>query len=367
MIYEQLCDEELEIYARQIVLQDIGYQGQLKLRNSRACIVGMGGLGNLIASKLVGMGIGFLRMVDRDIVSRSDLHRQNLYDVDALGEPKVEVARRKLNRLNPDVALDPCPESLNSLNADVLLHDVDVVLDGLDRPEPRYLVNRATQGRKIPYVFGAAIQTLGNVTTLVPGQTLCLECFMPGLKEDDLPKCGVVGVHPSSLGIVTAIQCAEAVRLLIGQEPCLLNKLFYLDLSGMMFRTLELSPREDCPVCGARPEGSPEPIEDKFYEETCARDGRRNFVLSPRGRVEIDLDQLGAVLRERGFSIKTAGELGIAFGQPRGITASILKSGTMILQTPSSLQDDLKADVLEDYRSILVEGLGLSPDLVPEK
>jgi len=114
---KELSNKEMETYSRQIVLADIGYDGQLKLRNARACLIGVGGLGAPVATKLVGMGIGTLRIVDRDIVSRSDLHRQHLYDADCLGLPKVEIARQKLNKLNPDVKIDPIPESLNSYNA----------------------------------------------------------------------------------------------------------------------------------------------------------------------------------------------------------------------------------------------------------
>ncbi|MBT8369550.1 MAG: ThiF family adenylyltransferase, partial [Deltaproteobacteria bacterium] len=102
----ELTDEELDIYSRQIVLADIGYDGQLKLRNAKVCLVGLGGLGSPVALKLAGMGIGYLRMIDRDIASRSDLHRQHLYDADSIGLPKVEVAFQKLSRLNPDVTLD---------------------------------------------------------------------------------------------------------------------------------------------------------------------------------------------------------------------------------------------------------------------
>ena len=178
----ELTDEELETYSRQIVLADIGYDGQLKLRNARVCLVGVGGLGSPVALKLVGMGIGFLRVVDRDIVSRSDLHRQYIYDTDSIGIPKVEVLLKKLSRLNPDVTIDPVPESLNSINAEELLADMDVIIDGLDRPEPRYIVNRTCNRLKIPYVFGAAIEAFGNVSTIIPGQTFCLECFM-GMKK----------------------------------------------------------------------------------------------------------------------------------------------------------------------------------------
>ncbi len=366
MTIQGLSDDELEIYARQIVLDEIGYDGQVKLKNARACIIGLGGLGSMIAPKLVGMGIGYLRIVDRDIVSRSDLHRQHLYDADSLGRPKVEVAFQKLSRLNPDVTIDPFPESLNSTNVDEVIGGMDIVLDGLDRPEPRYLINRVCFKSNIPYIFGAAIQTLGNVSTIVPGRSLCLECFMGGLKEDDLPKCGVVGVHPSVLGIVTAVQVFEAVRLLVGREPTLLNKLFYIDLGDMKFHTLKLSAREDCQVCGAHPKRAPDPIEDKFFEETCARDGRRNFVISPKKRIEIDLEKVPMILDEKGFPLQSSGLLGITFEQTDNITTSLLKSGVMIVQTPPGLTRDMKKDVLETYEAILVDGLGLSRDILPE-
>jgi adenylyltransferase/sulfurtransferase len=243
---------------------------------------------------------------------------------------------------------------------------MDVVLDGLDRPEPRYLVNRTCNELKIPYVFGAAIEAFGNLTTIVPGQTICLECFMPGLKDDDLPKCGVVGVHPSVLGLVTALQVSEAVRLLIGQEPKLSNKLFYIDLREMEFNTFNMKKREDCAVCGARPGSSPEPLEEKFFEETCARDGRRNLMISPKERVDIDLEELRLVLSQRGFQVKTVGIFGITFEQSKYIQTSILKSGTMIVQTSPVLKGDPKKKVVETYKSILIDGLGLAPSILPE-
>ena len=366
MTIQDLSDAELEIYARQIVLDEIGYDGQVKLRNARACIIGMGGLGSMIAPKLVGMGVGTLRIVDRDIVSRSDLHRQHLYDADSLGRPKVEVAFQKLSRLNPDVTVAPFPESLNSTNAHDVIGGMDIVLDGLDRPEPRYLINRTCLKLNIPYVFGAAIQTLGNVSTIVPGRSLCLECFMGGLKDDDLPKCGVVGVHPSVLGIVTAVQVFEAVRLLTGREPALLNKLFYIDLGDMKFHTLKLSVREDCPVCGSQPNQVQPPLEDKFFEETCARDGRRNFVISPRKRFEIELANIPPILDKKGYPIQSSGLLGITFEQPGHVTTSLLKSGVMIVQTPPGLTKDMKEEVMETYEALLVDGLGLSRDILPE-
>ena len=189
---------------------------------------------------------------------------------------------------------------------------------------------------------------------------------MPGLKEDDLPKCGVVGVHPSILGIVTAVQVLEAVRLLVGQEPKLRNKLLYIDLGDMKFHMINISPLENCPVCGVSPAGLPEPIEDKFFEETCARDGQRNFVISPKGRIEINLDELKATLVKKGFQIKKTGTLGIAFEQSDDISTSILKSGVMIVQSSPKLNHNLKDDVLETYRSILIDGMGLPKTILSD-
>jgi adenylyltransferase/sulfurtransferase len=362
---QELADAELNTYARQIVLSDIGYEGQLKLRNAKACIIGLGGLGSLIATKLVGMGIGELRIVDRDIVFRSDLHRQHLYDVDSVGLAKVEVAFQKLSRINPDVELVVFPESLTSYNATEIIAGADVVLDGLDRPEPRYIVNRTCNHYKIPYIYGAAIETFGNVSTIVPGQSLCLECFMPGLTEDDLPKCGVVGVHPSILGMVTSIQVFEAVSLLIGKKPQLLNKLLYFDLSQMALEIFSLSARKNCPICGNMPKSDPEPLVEKLVEESCSRDGQRNFVVSPRERIDIDLNQLGDLLKERGFPIITVGTYSISFEQSEEVTTSILKSGVMIVKTSPELVGYQKEDLLETYRSILIDGLGLPATILP--
>jgi adenylyltransferase/sulfurtransferase len=363
---KELTDKELETYSRQIVLADIGYDGQLKLRNARACLIGVGGLGSPIATQLVGMGIGYLRIVDRDIVSRSDLHRQHLYDADSVGLPKVEIAQQKLGKLNPDVKVDPVPESLNSINAEELIGGMDVVIDGLDRPEPRYLVNRVCNKFKIPYVFGAAIEAFGNTSTIMPGQTFCLECFMPGLKDEDLPVCGVVGVHPSVIGMVSSVQVCEAVRLIIGQKPKLYNRLLYIDLREFEFNILEMESVESCRVCGIKPDGAPQEIADRLFEETCARDGRRNFVLSPRRRINIDLDKLGKLLKKRRFTIQSTGRLGTTFKPSEDIQACMLKSGIMIAQTPPEMQANIKDRVCDTYRSILVDGLGFSLDIMPQ-
>ncbi|MFQ5721451.1 MAG: ThiF family adenylyltransferase [Candidatus Aminicenantales bacterium] len=364
---KKLTPQELETYSRQIVLDDIGYDGQLKLRQAKVCLIGVGGLGSVSALQLTAMGIGYLRLVDRDIVSRSDLHRQYLYDVESLGLAKVEVACQKLSRLNPDVRLDPIPEALNSTNAGDLMAGMDAVIDGLDRPEPRYIINRTCLKLKIPYVFGSAIEAFGNASTMLPGQTFCLECFMPGLKDEDLPSCGVVGVHPSIVGVIASIQVSEAVRLITGRKPKLFNKLLYADLRQMEFTLLDIQASDSCKICGSKPAGPPEKVADKYFEETCARDGRRTFILSPKERLEIDIGRLKEIIKNQELQIKKEGKLGIAWEKSSYITASILKSGIMIVQTAAHIGPDIKDEIFKTYRSILVDGLGVPDYILPDK
>lgn len=362
----QLSDSDLDTYARQIVLADIGYDGQLALRNSGVCLVGVGGLGSPAALKLAGMGVGRLRLVDRDIVSRSDLHRQYLYDAEAVGRPKVEVAAEKLKRLNPDVTLEPVAESLNSNNVADLFSGVDLVVDGLDRPEPRYLVNRTCREMNLPYVFGAAVSTYGNASTFVPGKSLCLECFMSGIGDDDLPSCGIVGVHPAVLGIVAAVQVSEAVRVLTGRKPALLGKILYVDLSELSFNLLDVPAERECTVCGELSSRKPFQVKDRFFEETCARDGRRNFIITPKQRIRIELTELAPVIEKTGAKIKFVGEKGITFTYLEDLTACVLDSGTLIAQTPPHMEKGYQAGVFSIYRKLMVDGLSLPPDLIPE-
>lgn len=365
-MYSDLSDRELDIYSRQVALDDIGYEGQLRLRNSEVSIIGLGGLGSLIAQKCAGMGIGKIRLIDRDVVSRSDLHRQYLYSVDSIGLPKVEIAAKKLQELNPDVEILTFPESLNERNIDKLIKGVDVVLDGLDGPESRYIVNRICVRLNIPYIFGAAIQEFGNLSPIIPGQTFCLECFMPGLKDDDLPKCAVVGVHPSAIGIITSLQVYEAIRILTGKEPILKNKLFYLDLREMTFQTFHIDRSDRCNVCGSHPEGAPAPIQERLIQETCSRDGRRNFVILPVNEITLDIDQLCKIIKDREYKIKNQGELGIAYESPLGMRFSLLESGVLIVQIPPGFGESPLKDVLNEYRYIIVDCMGFAPEVVPD-
>ena len=148
--------KELDYYSRQMVLAEIGVTGQRRLKKARVCVVGLGGLGSPLSMQLASMGVGHLRLVDRDVVEMSNLQRQHLYSVDVVGYPKVEAAASRLRSLNPHIEMEPLPLSLNPNNAEKTLSGVDVVGDGLDRMAPRYVLNRACVKLGIPYVFARA-------------------------------------------------------------------------------------------------------------------------------------------------------------------------------------------------------------------
>ncbi|MCK5402901.1 HesA/MoeB/ThiF family protein [Candidatus Bathyarchaeota archaeon] len=349
-----LSDDELERYSRQIVFSDIGYTGQLKLRNAKVCIIGVGGLGCPIATQLTAMGVGYLRLVDRDVVEQSNLHRQYLYDMKSLGYPKVEVAAKKLKALNPDVEIETLSMSLNVDNAVEIIKGVDIVIDGLDSMETRYAINRACVKLKIPYVFGAAIMNYGNLSTIIPGETPCLECFFPDIKDETLPTCGTAGVHPSVLGIVSSLQVSEATKIIVGRKPNLIDKLLIVDLEKTSLQELDITRMENCPVCGIKPGKDPQQLKRKFVEETCGRSGKRTFVIVPKENLELNIKKLYRFLKKRGADISVNADLGLTFLYDQNVYSSILKSGVMIVKGLSGEKDAIKI-----YSNIIKDGLNI--------
>jgi len=347
---KDLSEEELEYYSRQIVLKEIGYSGQLKLKNAKACVIGLGGLGSPVATQLTAMGVGYLRLVDRDVVERSNLQRQHLYTMDFLGHPKVEVAAKRLGWLNPNVDIEPIPLSLNSDNAEEIIKGIDVVVDGLDRISPRYALNRACVKLGVPYVFGAAVMTYGNASTIIPGETPCLECFYGNLDDESLPTCSVAGVHPSILSLIASIEVSEATRIFLGETPRLANKLLHCDIETMTFEEVKVSQAENCPVCGSKPIGPPTPLSQEVIEEICGRGGKRTFIITPKKNLELNTESVRKFLAARGFNVDVNAKIGVTFNYDPRFTASILKSGIMIIEGP-----DDKEEAFNFYRKMVVD------------
>jgi molybdopterin/thiamine biosynthesis adenylyltransferase len=325
-----LSDEETEFYSRQIVLPYIGHEGQLRLRSARVCVAGVGGLGSAAATQLAALGVGHLRLVDYDVVELSNLHRQHLYDVNAIGYPKVEVAASRLHDLNPNVHIEPLPLAIAAHNAEEMVRDMDVVVDGLDSMLPRYAINRACLDLAVPYVFGAAVSMYGNVSTLLPQKTACLECFQ-GSVDDAVPSCSVLGVHPSIVNLIASIEVAEATRVLLGHEPRLANKLLHCDIEALEFEKVALSRNPSCAACG------PEVLtlttqEHMLVTELCARGGRRVFSIIPPRDLSLDMEQVHALVRQRDFQVTVRAGLGITFQWTPTGKASLLSSGVMIVE-----------------------------------
>ncbi|MCW4032149.1 MAG: HesA/MoeB/ThiF family protein [Candidatus Bathyarchaeota archaeon] len=353
-IDKEFSDKEIEYYSRQIVLKDIGYAGQLKLKNAKVCVVGLGGLGCPIATQLTAMGVGYLWLIDRDVIELSNLQRQHLYGPKFVGYPKVEVAAKRLEELNPYIDIEPLPISLNERNAEKFLKGMDVVIDGLDRMDVRYAVNRACIKLKIPYIFGAAITTFGSTSTIIPNKTPCLECFYGNINDEKLPKCSTVGVHPSVIATIASIEVAEAIRIILGQKPKLMNKLFYCDIESLAFDELNISRIESCPVCGRKTKGTLFSIKHELIEEICGRGGKRSFMIVPKENLDLPLKRLIRFLADNELKIKIKAKLGITFKFDDRITASLLKSGVAIIEGV-----DNKNKALDLYEKVVINGLGI--------
>ncbi len=236
-------------YSRFVVLRDVGPKGFQKIRNAKVAVIGIGGLGSISSTKLVTLGIGSLRMIDPDTVDATNLQRQFLYREKDVGNPKVHLAARRLQPLNPNVKIEPIKQRLTADTVDELIKGVEVVVDGLDRFAPRYLLNQACCRQGIPYVFAGALGATGNISTILPGKTACLECIYGGVDDAQQPTCETIGVYPTLLGVVANIQVHEALHLILGLPPRLAGHILFIDLNELRFDQFPIARHDDCPVC----------------------------------------------------------------------------------------------------------------------
>jgi adenylyltransferase/sulfurtransferase len=241
-----------ERYSRQTLFAPIGPEGQRRLFASRILIVGMGALGTVLASHMVRAGVGTVRIVDRDYVEWSNLQRQMLYDEDDAAQslPKVEAARRKLARINSDVAVEAFVDDVTPHNAEVLAEGVDLVLDGTDNFRTRLLMNDVCFKRGIPLVYGGAVGARGMTAMLVPGETCCLRCLLGDGGGGEGQTCDTVGVIAPIVDIVASYQAVEALKYLVGDTEARRGGLLSLEVWHYQAMNIKLpAPREECPTC----------------------------------------------------------------------------------------------------------------------
>ena len=242
-----------ERYSRQILFSGIGETGQRRLLDAHAVVIGCGALGSFQAGALARAGIGRLRIVDRDYVELSNLQRQWLFDeADAeLGLPKAAAAARKLAAINHEVHIEPVIADLTAANAEEIFEGVQLILDGTDNFETRYLINDFCVSGGTPWIYGAAVGSYGITMPVVPGETACLRCVYPDPPSGSQPTCETAGVLGPITALVASLQVSEAIKIICGTAPS--RKITTVDVwSGEIRQVAEPGPREDCPACARR-------------------------------------------------------------------------------------------------------------------
>ena len=248
-----LSDTQMERYGRQVILEEMGLEGQAKLLRSKVLVIGAGGLGSPVALYLAAAGVGTLGIVDGDRVDLSNLHRQILHPTPAVGQAKTESARRTLGDLNPDVKVVPYQTLLTSANALDIIREYDVVVNGSDNFPTRYLVNDACVLLGKPLVDASILKWEGQATTFVPGQG-CYRCLFPTPPPPGMvPSCAEGGILGALCGHVGSRQALEVLKLLLGVGETLANRLLIFDALEGETRVVRWSRNPECPVCGDAP------------------------------------------------------------------------------------------------------------------
>ncbi len=339
----ELTSEELQRYSRQVMLEEIGFEGMEKIRGAKVCVVGAGGIGNPVITQLAAMGIGKLRIVDRDVIEVTNLHRQHLYTDDDIGRVKVEAAAERLRKLNPTVEIEPVPTSVTKYTAEGIVKGFDVVIDALDSVDARYALNDACIKHSIPLIYAGAIGVTGSVCTILPNNSACLRCMFPELNEEEMPACSTEGVHPSILYLVAGVQVSEAVKIIMGKEPALVNKLLYIDLSELSFDRVRMFRQDECPSCGSARKDSSVVAKELIIEELCGRDrGKRTWTVTPAEPVPVNLGSISKTAESLGYQVKTRGNLGITAVNSGRMSVSFLSSGAATIVGAKDEDDVVK-------------------------
>ncbi|MEP3431747.1 MAG: molybdopterin-synthase adenylyltransferase MoeB [Roseibium sp.] len=265
-----LSPAELERYARHIVMHEIGGAGQQKLKNARVLVIGAGGLGAPALQYLAAAGIGTLGIVDDDTVSLSNLQRQVIHDTDQLSEPKVASAAEAIARLNPNVEVKPYPTRINGQNAMALVTEYDLVVDGSDNFDTRYLVSDACFFAQKPLVTAAVGQFDGSITTLRPFETNdsgefnpTYRCLFPQKPRDGLlPTCSEAGVLGALTGIIGAMQAMEVIKEITGTGEGLVGRMMMFDARSFRMETIRYKRSPKNPLHGDTPRTWTEMLEE---------------------------------------------------------------------------------------------------------
>ncbi len=286
-----------ERYSRQILFREIGAGGQEKLLNSRVLLVGCGALGASHAEMLARAGVGKIRIVDRDFVEFTNLQRQTLYgESDARNRlPKAVAAQKRLAEINSDIEIEPIVADVNRSNIEDFIKDCDLILDGTDNFQTRYLVNDACVKHDKIWIYGAAVSGYGATMTIIPRRTPCLRCIfeeMPGAAS--APTCDTAGVIMPIISTVSAVQVTEALKILTGNLGSLHRSLMQIDIWQNDWRKIKLfEPNADCETCAKRNYTLLDGENQELFTTLCGRDA---IQILPPNRTQLDLPKLAETL-----------------------------------------------------------------------
>ena len=245
-----LSSEQKQRYSRHLLIPEVGAEGQAKLLASKALFIGAGGLGSPAALYLAAAGVGTIGIVDFDVVDLSNLQRQILHTNDRVGERKVESAKKTINALNPDVNVITHEEMLLADNVDRIITGYDVIIDGTDTFETRYLLNDAAVAKNIPVIHASVFRFEGQLTTFIPYEGPCYRCLYPTPPPPELaPGCSVAGVLGVVPGIMGLLQANEVLKVLLGIGEPLVGRLLLFDALDGSFSELRLNRDPKCPTC----------------------------------------------------------------------------------------------------------------------
>jgi molybdopterin/thiamine biosynthesis adenylyltransferase len=267
-----------ERYSRQILFRGVGVEGQRRLAAARVAIVGCGATGSATVSLLARSGVGTIRIIDRDYVEPSNLQRQSLFDETDAKEslPKAVAAARRIAAFNSEIVVEPKVADLTPDSVEVLLEGVELLLDGTDNFETRYLVNDYAISKSVPWIYAAAVGSYGVTLNVLPGTTACLACMFPDSPQGTFETCETAGILNSAVNLVASIEASEALKLLVGATDKMRRTLLSFDVwSNERAEVGAATPRVGCRACGKR---------DFIH---LAGEGRPHITLCGRNSVQI--------------------------------------------------------------------------------
>src|SRR5947208_9814208 len=300
------ADASLDRYSRQMRFPGMGEAGQRRWLNSHVTLCGCGALGTVLVNALVRGGVGHVRLIDRDFIETNNLQRQVLFDEHDVAEniPKAEAAARKLSAINSSVHVEPVVTDIDHTNILELVNDADLILDGTDNFEIRYLINDVAVKLGKPWIYGGCIGSHGQTMTIVPGQTPCLRCvFEAAPAPGEAGTCETAGVLAPIVSIIASFQVAECLKILTGQLETINRELVYIDVWENITRRIKIAPllgKVDCPCCQRK---KFEWLEGEQGSQTTSLCGRNAVQVAHRVAAKLNFEEMASHLRLMGGEV----------------------------------------------------------------